>query len=492
MPDIKLDAQYELLSNATGVYTVPNLSNFIPIAQKVLDEQGYTVNKVFGNPVNGFQAVGLSSKDASKAPVLVLPAGGGTGNPQSAGNAEFTANKQAIQDWIGSITNDRQANPQGLKPDVTGISRGGVLTQLTASEFPTLIGSAVTFKTAGIDRETANKFIANGGDPNQVRHYITNGDFRSLFGEALIPGKVTVGTYEAPLDANYSNFKHSSGILTDSSSFVPDIKDPVIAAYRAGLVKPANVTLSEISVDELNRPDFTWNGKDWQAALEKVRANNPNLSLLLDRQGVEELRDNDGATNVFNLIGPAIAGENSVPPDRVNQPTAGNDILFGTDRNDTIKGGAGDDYIRGGAGKDRLFGNEGKDALIGNAGNDILNGGVGDDVLTGGKGKDRFIFGDSTPFNTASLGVDRINDFKPGEDLIGLSKAAFPNLGNDFFGTVTDDALVGSSAAAIVYNTSNGSLFYNPNGVDSGLGTGGQFTSIFGQPTLSAQDFTLT
>jgi Ca2+-binding RTX toxin-like protein len=492
MSTSQLDPQYELLSNATGVYTDPNLSNFIPIAQKVIDAQGYTVNRVFGNPVNGFQAVGLSSKDANKAPVLVLPAGGGTGNPQSAGNAEFAANKQAIQDWIGSITNDKQANPQGLKPDVTGISRGAALTQLTASEFPTLIGSAVTFKTPGIDRATANKFIENGGDPNQVRHYITNGDFRSLVGEAFIPGKVTVGTYEAPLDANYSNFKHSSGILTDSSSFVPDdIKDPVVAAYRASLVKPANVTLSEISVDELNRPDFTFQGKDWQAALEKVRANNPNLSLLLDRQGVEELRDNDGATDIFKLIGPAIAGENSVPPDRVNQPTAGNDILFGTDGSDNISGLAGDDYIRGGAGNDRLFGNEGKDALIGGAGNDILVGGAGDDVLTGGVGKDKFIFGDSTPFNTASLGVDRINDFKPGEDLIGLSKAAFPNLGNDFFGTVTEDASVGSSAAAIVYNTSNGNLFYNNNGVDAGLGNGGQFASIFGQPALSAQDFKL-
>jgi hypothetical protein len=84
------------------------------------------------------------------------------------------------------------------------------------------------------------------------------------------------------------------------------------------------------------------------------------------------------------------------------------------------------------------------------------------------------------------------NDFKPGNDLIGLSKAAFPNLGNDFFGTVTEDISVGSSAAAIVYNTSNGKLFYNANGADAGLGNGSQFASIFGQPTLSAQDFILT
>ncbi len=90
------------------------------------------------------------------------------------------------------------------------------------------------------------------------------------------------------------------------------------------------------------------------------------------------------------------------------------------------------------------------------------------------------------------MGIDRINDFTPGEDLIGLSKAAFPNLGYHFFGTVTEDASVGSSTAAIVYNTSNGSLFYNSNGADAGLGNGGQFASLFGQPTLAAKDFILT
>jgi serralysin len=494
MSTSQLDPQYELLSKAVTLYSDPTSK---PLAEKGFDPLGYKVDRVFDPYSDGGKAIGLSSKDASKPPVLVLP-GGAAGNPRSVGDEEFTASKQAIQDWIGSITNDKQANPQGLKPDVTGVSRGGSLTQLTASEFPTSIGSAVTFVSPGIDRETADKFIENGGDPTQVRHYITDGDYRSLIGDAFIPGKVTVGTYETPVvpeagKVNYTERKHSSGILADFSSLLPDTSNPVIAQLRSLSDKPADLTLSEISVDELNRADFSWQGKDWQVFKEKLQANNPNLAqLFTDRQNAEEVRDNLGAGNVLNLVGEAIAGVNPVPTDRVNLPTAGDDILFGTDCNDTIAGLAGDDYIRGGAGKDRLFGNEGKDALIGNAGNDILNGGAGDDILTGGVGNDKFIFGDSTPFNTASLGVDRINDFTPSEDLIGLSKAAFPNLGNDFFGTVTEDASVGSSAAAIVYNTSNGKLFYNTNGVDSGLGNGGQFASIFGQPMLSAQDFTLT
>ena len=310
---------------------------------------------------------------------------------------------------------------------------------------------------------------------------------------------MTVGTYEIPVapeagKVDYATRKHSSGILADFSAIFPDTSNPVIAQLRALSDKPADLTLSEISVDELNRADFSWQGKDWQLVKEKLQANNPNLAQLTDRQNAEEVRDNTGAGNVLNLLGEALAGVNPVPPDRVNRPTAGDDILFGTDGNDKIKGGTGDDYIRGGAGNDRLFGNEGKDALIGGNGNDLLNGGIGDDILTGGAGNDRFVFGDGTPFKAASLGVDRINDFTPGEDLIGLNKATFNLANQDFacnFAIVTDDASAAISTAEIVYNASSGSLFYNANGIDAGFGNGSQFASLFGQPTLSAQDFKL-
>ncbi|WP_310410450.1 M10 family metallopeptidase C-terminal domain-containing protein [Chamaesiphon sp. OTE_8_metabat_110] len=496
MSDSQFDVRYELLAKVIGIYSDPQTR---PLAEQVFDTLGYQVDRVFDPYADGGQAIGLSSKDGSTSPVLVLP-GGAAGNPISVGNEEFTASQQAIQDWIGSITNNQQANPQGFKPDVTGASRGGALTQLTASAFPTLIGSAVTFVSPGIDRSTADKFIENGGDPSQVRHYITDGDYRSLIGDAFIPGKVTVGTYEIPVapeagKVDYATRKHSSGILADFSAFLPDTSNPLIAQLRAATDRPADLTLAEISVDELNQPDFSWQGKDWQVVLEKLQANNPNLVQLTDRQNAEEVRDNIGAGNVLNLIGEALAGINPVPPDRVNQPTAGDDVLFGTDGKDKIKGGAGDDYIRGGAGNDRLFGNEGKDALIGATGNDLLNGGAGDDILTGGMGKDRFVFGDGTPFDAASLGIDRINDFTTGEDSIGLNKATFNLFNQDFasnFAIVTDDASASTSTAAIVYNSGSGSLFYNTNGIDVGFGDGGQFASLFGQPTLLACDFKLS
>ncbi|MFM2315091.1 MAG: hypothetical protein RLZZ04_4367, partial [Cyanobacteriota bacterium] len=492
------DAQYELLSKGLNVYFDSNFAatgSNKPFVNKLLDTQNYVIDRAFEDPGTNFQAIGLRSKDGSKPPVLWFP-GGDAGDPGSPGFSQFSANKQVIKDWLVSATNSQQDNPQGFKPDIIGQSLGGASTQLTASEFPTLIGSAVSFQSPGIDRQDADKFIENGGDPNQIRHYIVDGDFRSLGGEAFLPGKVVVSNYEIPTNepGDYASRKHLSGILADFSSVMLDNIDlsPSQAESFSLSGKPADQTLSEISVDELNQPDFTFQGKDWQELLAKAEVNNPNTLIVTDRQGWEESRYGDRNGNLYNLLFQAFEGKNPVPPEQVNQPTAGDDILIGNEDNNDIFGLAGNDYIRSGAGDDQISGNEGKDSLLSNDGNDILCGGSDEDTLTSGKGNDLFLFGDATPFQTGMLGVDRVNDFKPGEDLIGLSKSTFTELGTNFandFGTVTDDATAANSAEKIVYNTSNGSLFYNPNGTADGFDEGGQFASIFDQPELSADNF---
>jgi serralysin len=430
--------------------------------------------------------------------------GGDPGNPISAGNPEFTANGNAFRDWLVVIAGDSQKNPQGFKPDVTGASRGGAITQLVASAFPTLIGSGVSFKSPGVNAEAADDFLDHGGDPSQIRHYITSGDFRSLFGETFLPGTVTMATYKSPgfLDPNVSaaqkvaqvtenvNRKHSSGILADFSSLLPDTSNPIIARVRAITDKPADLTLSQISVDDLNRPDFTFQDQEWQMSLKQIQTNNPNMRFFTSREGLEEFRKHFGAGDVENLLYQTIAGIKPIPTEQLNQPTGGNDVIFGTTRDDKISGGAGDDYIRGGDGNDTLFGNAGNDVLIGNSGNDILSGGAGFNILTGGEGRDLFVF-DTKIGDRAS----RINDFTPGEDKIGLSKTIFAGFTSNLasvFGTVTDDAAASVSQALLVYNTSNGSLTYNANGAAAGLGdAGGQIASVFGQPTLTARDFKL-
>jgi serralysin len=522
----QFDAQYNQLSAVVAAYAEADTRQ---LAEQLADQLGYVIDRVFEDPTNTFTAVGFRSKDGSKPPVLVSP-GGNPGNPTSFGNPEFTANGNAFRDWLVSITADSQKNPQGLKPDVTGISRGGAVTQLVASAFPTLIGSGVSFKSPGVNAGATDDFLANGGDPSQVRHYINSGDSVSLFGEAFLPGTVTMATYQSPgfLDPNVpteqkiqqlgENWirRHSSGILADFSSLLTDTSNPIIAGLRAISDKPADLTLSPISVDDLNRPDFTFQDEEWQLSREilQTQTNNPNLLFLQTREGAEELRKNYGAGddlryleelqsnnlggpgNALNLIYPSIVGIKPIPTEQINQPTGGNDVIFGTTRDDQISGLAGDDYIRGGDGNDTLLGNAGDDVLIGNSGNDILSGGAGFNILSGGEGRDVFVF-ETVFVAETKVGdrVSRINDFTPGEDKIGLSRAIFAGLTSNLanaFGTVTNDAAAAASQALLVYNTSNGSLTYNANGAAAGLGdAGGQIASVFGQPTLTARDFKL-
>jgi fimbrial isopeptide formation D2 family protein/uncharacterized repeat protein (TIGR01451 family) len=135
---------------------------------------------------------------------------------------------------------------------------------------------------------------------------------------------------------------------------------------------------------------------------------------------------------------------------------AGNDLLFGDLGNDTLCGGDGDDILVGsngnpgntgdgndmlcgGAGNDRLFANEGDDTLNGGdhddclfagKGNDLVKGDCGSDQLFGEEGNDTLIGGDGNDIFVLrqGSGTDTVEDFKLGEDRIGLVGLTFENL----------------------------------------------------------------
>jgi pimeloyl-ACP methyl ester carboxylesterase len=491
------DTQYELLlRGAANTYFAPELRSQVEAGLK---NQGYVVDQVFNSDPNNttsttFRGLGLRSIDGSKPPVLIMPGGFGDENPKGQGFSQFQASKQAIYDWLTSITHSKELNPQGLKPDITGRSLGGGFTQWIASEFPTAIGSAVSFASVGVSRDAANKFIANGGNPDQVVHYIADGDYRSLEGEAFLPGEAIISNFATPLDENFTEVKHQSLFFNEADTIRKFLSLPDDVPRGIATLPPDRV-FTKIPVEDLNRPDFSFTGQDWQAALAAIRAYNPNLATLVsDRQNIEELRINTTA-DLPALVADIFTSSNPISPEQINQPTAGNDILFGSDRQDKISGIAGDDYIRGLNGNDILYGNEGNDGLIGGKGRDTLTGGAGDDILTGGVGKDQFLFGSDMPFNTANLGTDRITDFNSKEDLLSLSADTFNALEKqscDFFAIVTSDAAAATSLGAIVYNSSNGNLFYNPDGTVDGFANGGQFANLFNSPNLSIQNFGVT
>lgn len=167
---------------------------------------------------------------------------------------------------------------------------------------------------------------------------------------------------------------------------------------------------------------------------------------------------------------------------------------------DTLYGLAGNDTLYGNHGNDRLLGGNGVDSLMGGPGEDILSGGKGNDILTGEQGKDQFLFKTGRKFQINDIGIDTIKDFDNFSDKIVLDKTTFTSLNSvagDGFSVLSEFAVVKTDGAAsinkaeIVYNSTNGKLFYNPNGTANGYGEGGYFAVLTGTPTLARSSFIL-
>ncbi|WP_448573044.1 calcium-binding protein [Trichothermofontia sp.] len=176
-----------------------------------------------------------------------------------------------------------------------------------------------------------------------------------------------------------------------------------------------------------------------------------------------------------------------------------NTAQLGTAANNTLNGTSSDNLINGLAGNDTLNGLAGNDTLIGGDGSDRLAGGSGNDSLLGGSGNDYFVYDTNAAFTATAVGLDTLFDFSA-NDFIVLDKTTFTRLastaGTGFnissdFGFANDLAAIASSTARIVYNPTDGGLFYNENGSESGLGSGAQFATLVGAPTIAASNFVL-
>ncbi len=261
-------------------------------------------------------------------------------------------------------------------------------------------------------------------------------------------------------------------------------------------------------------------GKDVRVSFEGVGNTGATLkNLVLDR--IDNLRRSSGAAadvgnilftgqsriedefDVFDATSKqrTVFGNNSVTflndlDNQVNGFDSSNDVINAQRGHDIINGLSGNDLLRGGQGKDSLNGGAGSDTLNGQGGKDLLNGGLDDDLLIGGGGADRFLFEVAKGVSFNQMGVDTIVGFRVQKDKLVLDKTAFKSLispprtklGSEF-ATVASDDEAATSNALIVYNTSNGNLFYNQNGSADGLGAGAQFAALTGAPNLSAANF---
>src|SRR5712671_4289962 len=167
----------------------------------------------------------------------------------------------------------------------------------------------------------------------------------------------------------------------------------------------------------------------------------------------------------------------------------GNNTIVGGSDNDLIQGFGGADFLQGGGGADTVVGGTGNDAVDGNDGNDWVEGGAGNDTLTGAGGTDSFVFREAGAAN-----ADVVTDFASNWDDLRLDAAGFAAIGavgRFAAGDVRFFAGAGATGGhdaddRIVYDTTTGQLFYDPDG--NGAAPAQLIATLNGAPAVVASD----
>lgn len=143
--------------------------------------------------------------------------------------------------------------------------------------------------------------------------------------------------------------------------------------------------------------------------------------------------------------------------------------------------------IRGNELGNRLIGSAGTNYIFGADGDDYLDNKFGDGSMGGGEGADTFAF--TTALSAQN--VDRISDFRHGEDKISLDDAIFAGLP---LGPLNPNAFVTGTSAAdaddrIIYDSTTGQLRFDGDG--NGAGAAVEFAVLLDRPMLDAADIIL-
>ena len=239
---------------------------------------------------------------------------------------------------------------------------------------------------------------------------------------------------------------------------------------------------------------------------------NPN-NLTTDRRGVGFDRTSGAGTDIGAFELQTVTPP--TPPTPINEPTANDDNLFGTDigdiisglggndtlfglggddtllglsGNDLLDGGAGNDSLDGGVNNDTLFGSEGRDTLFGDRGNDLLDGGGGRDSLNGGVGNDTLLglgsrdtlFGDrGNDLLDGGAGRDSLNGGVGNDTLLGLggNDTLFGDRGDDLLdGGAGRDSLNGGTGRDRILGNNGNDVIFGDNDDDSIFGGAGNDT----------------
>jgi Ca2+-binding RTX toxin-like protein len=141
------------------------------------------------------------------------------------------------------------------------------------------------------------------------------------------------------------------------------------------------------------------------------------------------------------------------------RPTAGEDVMTGSNLADALEGKGGNDRIDGLDGNDSLYGGDGNDTLIGGAGKNLLDGGAGDDVIFGVFG-DTIFGGEGNDMITVGPSLEALRYWQVsvlgggGDDYIkGSDEAEFMDggVGNDTIVGGMEDTIAGGDGDDLIF-----------------------------------------
>ena len=193
---------------------------------------------------------------------------------EGVGYNQFTNNKAAVNQWLSEVTNP--VSGLTLRPNITGHSLGGALSQWVGGSYTGQLGKIVTFNSPGISQQPGINF--NATNNLGVTHYITSADVVSIAGSTYLNGLWNLEKY-SKLTSAITFEKHSVPVLNQTIT-------------RTNLSKPTDLTrkVANGNTTDLSSYWFTYlQDADYFALQAAVTLISPILGAALTFRGTVEL-----------------------------------------------------------------------------------------------------------------------------------------------------------------------------------------------------------